>query len=164
MGTSDHCYVNCEFLVEQVIPEHNIRRVVHLKHRINWDNVRNAVRSLSWNTILQSADPIGALDSAVSDVVSRFVPTTVVRSRSGDKHWFDSDCRRAYDANQTAYRAWSRERGADLWNQFVISPTEAQRVYGVAMASHNERARRTLTAHQCREQFVTPLSCFPRPV
>ena len=38
--TSDHCFVNCELLVEQVIPEHNIRRVVHLKHRINWDNVR----------------------------------------------------------------------------------------------------------------------------
>ena len=32
LGTSDHCFVNCELLVEQVIPEHNIRRVVHLKH------------------------------------------------------------------------------------------------------------------------------------
>ena len=89
----------------------------------------------------------------------------------------------------------------------------AQRVYGVAMASHNERARRTLTSttcshkwwetlkgsifgekpsipalrgpggalvvspaekasllgalfdsKQCSEQFVTPLSCFPRLV
>ena len=45
LGTSDHCFVNCELLVEQVIPQHNIRRVVHLKHRINWDNVRNAIRS-----------------------------------------------------------------------------------------------------------------------
>ena len=47
LGTSDDCFVNCELLVEKVIPEHNIRCVVHLKHRINWDNVRNAVRSLS---------------------------------------------------------------------------------------------------------------------
>ena len=60
---------------------------------------------------MRSADPIGALNSAVSEVVSRFVPTTVVRSRSGDNHWFDSNCRRAYDAKQTAYSAWSRERG-----------------------------------------------------
>ena len=73
LGTSDHCFVNCELLVEQVIPEHDIRRVVHLKHRINWDNVRNAIWSLSWNTILPSAYPIGALNSAVSEVVSRFV-------------------------------------------------------------------------------------------
>ena len=101
---------------------------------------------VSWSTIFRSADPVGALNSAVSEVVSRFVTTTVVRSRSGDKRWFDSNCRRAYDAKQTAYRAWSRERGADLWNQFVHSRTEAQRVYGVAMASHNERARRTLTS------------------
>ena len=118
LGTSDRCFVNCELLVEQVIPEHNIRHVVHLKHRINWDNVRNAVRSLSCNTILRSADPIGALNSAVNEVGSRFVPTTVVRSRSGYKHWFDSNCRRAYDAKKTAYHAWSRECGADLWNQF----------------------------------------------
>ena len=60
--TSDHCFINCELFVEQVIPEHNIRRVVHLKHRINWDNVQNAVRSLSCRTILRSADPIGALN------------------------------------------------------------------------------------------------------
>ena len=75
---------------------------------------------------MRSADPIGALNSAVSEVVFRFVPTTVVRSRSGDKHWLESNCRRAYNAKQTAYHAWSRERGADLWNQFVHSRTEAQ--------------------------------------
>ena len=46
LGTSDHCFVNCELLVEQVIAVHDIRRVVHLKHSINWDNVRNAVESL----------------------------------------------------------------------------------------------------------------------
>ena len=70
---------------------------------------------------MRSADHFGALNSAVSEVVSRFVPTTVVRSRSGDKHWFDSNCRRAYDTKQTAYRAWSRERGADLWNTIVCA-------------------------------------------
>ena len=63
LGTSDNCFVNCDLLIEQVITEHNIRHVVHLKHRINSDNVRNAVRSLSWNTILRSSDPIGALKS-----------------------------------------------------------------------------------------------------
>ena len=36
LGTSDHCFVNSELLVEQAIPEHNNRRVVHLKHRITW--------------------------------------------------------------------------------------------------------------------------------
>ena len=102
---------------------------------------------------MRCADPIGALNSAVSEVVFQFVPTTVVRSRSGDTHWFDSNCHRAYDAKQTAYRAWSRDRGADLWNQFVHSRTEVQRVYGVAMASHNERARRTLTSTMCSHKW-----------
>ena len=153
LGTSDHCFVKCELLVEQVIPGHNIRRVVHLKRIINWDNARNAVRSLSWSTILRSADPLGALNSALSEVVSQFVPSTMVRSRSGEKHWFDCNCRRAFDAKQTTYRAWSRERGADRWNQFVHSRTEVQRVYGVAMASHNELARRRLNSTTCSHKW-----------
>ena len=33
------------------------------------------------------------------------------------------------------------------------SRTEAQRVYGVAMASHNERARRTLTSTTCPHKW-----------
>ena len=140
-------------------------------------------------------------------------PCRLTFFNNNNNNWFDSNCPRAYDAKQTAYRAWSRDRGADRWNQFVHSRTEAQRLYGVAMASNNERARRTLTSttcshkwwetlkgsifgekpsipalrdlhgalvvspaekasllgalfysKQCREQFVTPLSCFPRPV
>ena len=48
---------------------------------------------------------------------------------------------------------WNRERGADLWNQFVHSSTEAQRVYGVAMASYNERTRMTLTSTTCSHKW-----------
>ena len=30
LGISSHCFVQCEVLVEQVRPEHNVRHVVHL--------------------------------------------------------------------------------------------------------------------------------------
>ena len=55
--------------------------------------------------------------------------TTVVRS-----------CHRACDAKQTAYRAWSRARSVDLWNQFVHAATYAQK----AIAIHDEREMTTL--------------------
>ena len=42
-------------------------------------------------------------------------------------------------------------------NQFVHSRTEAQRVYGVAMASHNERPRRTLTSTTCSQKWCETL-------
>ena len=45
LGTSDHCIISCVLRVEQSVPEYNIRSIVFLKHRINWDTARCAVRS-----------------------------------------------------------------------------------------------------------------------
>ena len=101
MGTSNHCFVGCVLRVEQSVSEYNIRSTVFLKHRTNWDNVRCAVRSFTWSTILKSADPLDAFDRVIDEVIGRLVPTTVLRSTSGDKQWFDASCRRAYDDPKT---------------------------------------------------------------
>ena len=57
----------------------------------------------------------------VDVVVGRFVPTTVLRRRSKDKQQFDASCLRAYDAKQTAYRAWCRAGNTEHWGQFVLA-------------------------------------------
>ena len=81
----------------------------------------------------------------------KLVPTTVLRSRSGDKQWFDASCRRAYNRHdkQTAYHAWCTARSADHLGRFVLARAEAQRVYGAARESHNERTRSTLKHSTC---------------
>ena len=88
-------------------------------------------------------------DRAIGEVIGRYVPTTVLRSRSGDKQWFDASCWRAYDAKQTAYCAWCRARNAEHWGQFVLARAEAQRIYGAARQSHNECTRNTLKNFTC---------------
>ena len=50
---------------------------------------------------MKSADPSVAFDRTIGEVISRYVHTTVLRNRSGDKQWFDASCRRAYYAKQT---------------------------------------------------------------
>ena len=106
LGTSDYCVVSCVLCVEQPIPEYNVRSTYFLMHRTNWNSVRGAVSSFTWSTILKSADPLVAFDRGVGEVIGRLVSTTVLRSRSGDKQWFDAICRVAYDDKQTAYRVW----------------------------------------------------------
>ena len=65
-------------------------------------------------------------DRATGEVFGyRYVPTTVLRSRSRDRQWFDASSRRAYHAKHTAYCAWCRERNADDWGQFVLARVEA---------------------------------------
>ena len=124
------------------MPEYNVRSTVFLKHRTNWDRVRSAVRSFTWSTILKSTDPLVVLDRAIGEVISRYIPNTVLSSRSGDNQCFDASCRRAYDAKQTAYRAWCRARNAEYCGQFVLAHDEAQRLYGAARESHNEPTRK----------------------
>ena len=77
LGTSDHFLVSCVLRVEQSVPEYNVRITVFLKHRTNWDRVRSAVRSLTWNSILKSADPLVAFDRAIGEVIVRYVPTSL---------------------------------------------------------------------------------------
>ena len=75
------------------------------------------------STILKSADQLDAFDWAIGEVIGSLVnqwPTTVLR-RSRDKQWFDTSCRRAYDAKLTTYRAWCRARSGDHWDRFVIA-------------------------------------------
>ena len=57
------------------MPEYNIRSTVFLEHRINFDNVRRAVSSFTWSTILKSADPLDTFDRAIGEVIGGLVPT-----------------------------------------------------------------------------------------
>ena len=61
-------------------PNQDVRRTVFLKHRSNWNSVRSAVRSITWSTILKSADSLVTFDRAISEVIGRYVPTTVLCS------------------------------------------------------------------------------------
>ena len=90
LGTSDHCFVSYVLRVEQSVPEYKVRSTAFLKYRTNWDSVRCAVRSFTWSTILKLAEPSVAFDRAISEVIARYVPTTALHSRSGDKQWFDA--------------------------------------------------------------------------
>ena len=39
---------------------------------------------------MKSADPLETFDRVIGEIIGRLVPTTVLRSRSGDKQWFDA--------------------------------------------------------------------------
>ena len=66
LGPSEHCLVGCVLHVQQSVPEYNVRSTVVLKHRTNWNGVRNAIRSFTWCTILMSANRLDAFDRAIA--------------------------------------------------------------------------------------------------
>ena len=151
-GTSDHSFVSC-VRVEQSVSEYNMRSSAFQKHRTNWDHVSCVVRSFTWSTILKSTDPLDEFDRAIGVVIGRLVPTTVLRSRSRDKQWFEESCQRAYDPKKTAFHAWCKTRSADHWGRFVLARVEAQSVNGSSRESHNECTRNTLKHSTCSHKW-----------
>ena len=135
------------------MPEYSVRSAVFLKHRTNWNSVRSAVRSFTWNTILNSAYPLVAFDRAIGEVIGRYVSTTVSHRRTRDEQSFDASCRRAYDAKQTAYHSWCRAHNAEHWGQFLLARAEDQRVYGAARESYNEHIRNSLKHSTCSQKW-----------
>ena len=88
LDTSDQCFVSCVLRVEQSEPVYNARSTVFLTYRANWDSVCSAVRSYTWSTIWKPADWLVAFERAIGEVIGRYVPTTVLHIRSGDKQIF----------------------------------------------------------------------------
>ena len=57
-------------------------------------------------------------DMEVNRIMERFVPIVTVRRRGGDSVWFDGECRRVFELNQSAYHRWCMNRTAVNWDLF----------------------------------------------
>ena len=64
-------------------------------------------------------------------------------------YYYTLKCRKVYYAKQTAYHACCRARCADHCGRFVLARHEAQRVYGAARESHNERTWNSMKHSTC---------------
>ena len=82
------------------------------------------------------------------------VPTTVFRSRSGDKQLFDASCRRAHDLSRLLVVPGVEHAvqiiGVDLC-LLVLRPRAS--MHGAVRESHNERTRNTLKHSTCSHKW-----------
>ena len=126
------------------MPQYKVRSTVFLKHRINWESVRSAVRSFTWSTILKSADPLVAFDRAIGEVlVGMFLPL-----------FFVLDLKTSNGLMPAASEFMMLNRllivpGVEHAMRNIgvylcmLARAEEQKVYGAARETHNERARNT---------------------
>ena len=76
-------------------------------------------------------------DREISRIMEIFVPMVTVRRRGGDVAWFDSDCGRAFELKQSAYRRWCRNRSDVNSDLFCQARGTANRLYSAAKASYS---------------------------
>ena len=108
VGTSDHSSLSFKVQTSFTVPDSTISRTVHLKARANWNGVISDLENVSWGGIYRAESPIDALNNVLLEISNRRIPTRILRSRSGDKVWFNDECRRVQREKQDAYGIWSR--------------------------------------------------------
>ena len=149
VGRSDHAHLSIELLVSMRVPGFCVQHQMYLKSRVRWDMVEQDIADLPWTVIRHAQSSVEVLDDHLLRIIRARVPQITIRTRNGDKAWFNDECRRVFDRKQAAYLNWCRARTRDNWQLFVHSQREANACYA--------RVRREYFA-RCKEKLGNSVS------
>ena len=121
-----------------------VSRKGFLKHQVNWNTVCGEIQDLPWHNIWLADNPVEVLNEHLSLLVGRYVPTKVIHAQNKDKHWFDDQCRHAFDLKQEADLRWTRDRSRVKWEEFVCCQVRANETYSEGKGQFSDRNRAVL--------------------
>ena len=139
-GRSDHASLGVALNLSPTVVGFDVARRVPLKSRVNWNAFCEALSGLNWRSIFRSPNMVQDFDKEVSRIMERFIPMVTVRRRV-DTAWFDGDCRRAFELEQSSLvqELFCCELG------FILPSTRtANRLYAAAKARYSADCCRNL--------------------
>ena len=145
IGTSDHFFLSLKLQLNSPIPDFTTSKRVYLKSRVNWEAVEAEVASIEWPAIINHPSPADKLNDVVSHIITRFVPSKVIKFRSRDRPWFNAECRTAYHRKQTAFHRWSRRRTPEHWELYREARNLATITFNRAESNYNLLLREKLS-------------------
>ena len=160
LGTADHSVISFTLKLSFSIPNVQFTRKVLLKSRIDWDRVTSDIRSIVWSDIYNSPDPIVQLNNILVTIINRRVPTKIIKSRLKDKAWFNSDCVKAFNDKQSAYRLWTRDKSRLLWDNYVWYRNHAKSVFDAAQSEYKLSVRESLSEATDAHKWWSHLKSF----
>ena len=144
IGTSDHSRISATIRIQQTVPDISFSRKVFLKSQANWNGILFDLSLLNWPDMYKQIDPISPLDTALSTIIEKHVPSRILQYRFKDKAWFDDECRRALQEKQEAYFYWRSNRSDLTWNNYKRLRAQAQIVYDNAERNFNGNIKEKL--------------------
>lgn len=147
LGTSDHNPV----LVKLDVPVYRdkpYRRKVWSYDKANFWDMRGHLTSTDWPNIFKEKDPEKAcskVTSIICEAMEMYIPCNYSTKKTGDKAWFDDNCRRAANRKRRLYRQLKRCNTETNKRRF----TEARHVFNQAekqaRRNYNMKLRKDLT-------------------
>ena len=154
---SDHSSLSAVISMARAVPNLCVSRKVFLKHQVNWNTVRGAMRELPWRNIGSADNPVEVLNEHLLLLVGHFVPTKVIHVRNKDKPWFHDQCRHALSLKQEAHLRWTRNRYRVNWEEFVHCQVRANETYSEAKRQFSARNRDVLVNAQFPRKWCSTL-------
>ena len=99
---------------------------------------------LNFSDAISDPHPMARTNNMLSSIMSRHIPTRIIKIRTSDQPWFDVSCRRAYHDKQTKFNIWRRNQTQANYNIFNESRRSANRVYHQAERMYNIDQQRKL--------------------
>ena len=156
IGTSDHCFVSAVIKVDQSVPDISFTRRVLLKSRADWNGIHEDLSQLDWPTIYRHDNVVDCLNSHLTPIIERRVPSRTLHLRIKDKSWFNDDCRHAYHLKHEAYNLWRRNQSHFTWQNYVTLRAEAQTIYAQAEKVYNDGLKNVLSeTHDAHKYWST---------
>ena len=86
------------------IPSITFSRQIYLKSRVDWSRICQDLQESTRGGVYNSPDSVNAFNDLLISIISRIVPTKIIRRRLTDEAWFDDNCINAFNDKQNAYR------------------------------------------------------------
>ena len=147
LGTSDHNPV----LVKLNIPLHRDRpyqRKVWQYDKADFWEMRGFLASADWNEALHTGDLEEACNNVttiINDAMDIYIPGKLVTRRTGDKVWFNDDCRRAAKKKRRLLKKFEKTNTMDNKAKFTDARKDYNRAEKKARRGYNDKLKKELS-------------------
>ena len=85
-------------------------RQVELKSRAKKSRVCQDFQEFTWGNFYNNFNLVNTFNDLLTYIISRRVPTKIIRCHITDKAWFDDNCINAFNNKQNACHLWKHTR------------------------------------------------------
>ena len=90
-----------------------------LKSRVDWSRVCQDLQESRWGNVYNRPDSVHAFNELFISIISRRVPTSIIRRRLTENACFNDNCINAFNNKNNDYPLWKCNRTQLLWDEYV---------------------------------------------
>jgi len=147
IGTSDHNPVLAKLQVP-LLRDKPYKRKVWQYNKADYWGMRGFLAAADWPLAFKSNNPdevCSHVTSIITDAMDIFIPSKLVTKKTGDKIWFDDQCRRAAIKKRRLFRKLKKNKSAENQEKFRDARKAFNHTEKAAKLRYNTKLKKELS-------------------